>query len=152
MDPIRALCYGLIVAFAVLLFLAKRNPQQRWVFWLFGYCVGPRTDIQYLTRSQLWSSSWRFLAWGLFCLGLLMSVVKFPQLSGWGPGAPGSTVVLALVLVLLCGIGFVGGVYLFVRFLFRSSSYVPPPNSAAQIDAFRSAPIAPTPSAPCRER
>jgi len=117
---------GMIVVVALLLFLASRNPRQRWVFWLFGYSVGPRTDIQYLTKSQLWSSCWRFLAWGFFCLGMLMSLVKFPQLSGWGPGAPGTTVVLFLVLVLLCGIGFVGGLYLFVRFLFRPSSYVPP--------------------------
>jgi hypothetical protein len=126
MDPIRGFSTGLIVVFALLLFLAKLNPGQRWVYWLFGYSIGPRTDVKYLTRRQLWSSSWRFLAWGFICLSTLTALVKFPQFTGWGPGAPAFTVVLFLALVLLCGVGFVGGLYLFARFLFRSSNYAPP--------------------------
>jgi hypothetical protein len=130
MDPVDAYI-ALIVVFASLLFLARLYPQQRWAYWLFGYPIGPRTDIKNLTKSQLWSSAWRFLVWGLAFSALLASVVMFPNLSGWGPGAPGATVVVALAFVLLAGLGWIGGLYLLVRFLFRSSRYAPSVNRDA---------------------
>ncbi len=130
MDPVDAYI-ALIVVFASLLFLARLNPQQRWVYWLFGYTIGPRTDIKNLIKSQLWSSAWRFLVWGLVCSALLASVMMFPSLSGWGPGAPAATVLVALVFALLAGLGWAGGLYLLVRFVFRSSSYAPSVNRDA---------------------
>ena len=125
MNLIQVLCAGLVVAYSLLLVLAKLNPHQRWVYWLFGYSIGPRSDVKYLTKSQLWSSAWRFLAWGGLCFVALVALVKLPQLTGWGPGAPALTVILFLVLVLLCGMGLIGGLYLFVRHLLRDAKYSP---------------------------
>ncbi|MBD9478107.1 hypothetical protein [Pseudoxanthomonas sp. PXM02] len=126
MNLVHLLCTALIVTYSLLLVLASRYPNARWVYWLFGYSIGPRSDVKYLTKSQLGSSSWRFLAWGGLCLVALVALVKLPQFTGWGPGAPAFTVLLFLVLVILCGMGLVGGLYLFAWYLLRSPKYVPP--------------------------
>ena len=126
MSSFKLVAFGLIGAFLALLVVAAANSHRRWVYWLFGYSVGPRTDVKNLTKQQLWSSAWRFMCWGLVCLLGLVALVALPQFSGWGPGAPVETVALALVLFLLTGLGLVGGLYLLVRCVFRSSNYVAP--------------------------
>ncbi len=129
MPTFKLFLLGCVAAYAALLVAAAANPNRKWVYWLFGYSIGPRTDVGNLTKRQLWSSSWRFLCWGVSCFAGLIAIVKLPRLSGWGLGAPIETIALALILFLLMGLGFEGGLYLLVRCLLRPSSYVAPERS-----------------------
>lgn len=105
---------------------AEKNPRQFWVFLLYGTQLGPRTDVAHMTKNQLLESGLRFITWGLIFMaafwanGIIMAVIYAPH------DPAGFFIVIMTIIILFSSMGFVAGLYLIVRWFFRSSTYVPP--------------------------
>lgn len=121
---------GLDIALLVTVFtlakFARRNPDRPWVIILFRLSAGPRTDVQNMTKAQLLESSLRFMTWGLIFLSAFPAWALLFQFNGWNMDSFGF-VGPWILLTIFVGMGILGGAYLFLRYLFRSKSYVPPP-------------------------
>jgi len=113
-----------LIAVVVVLGLNPRWPLARFMF----RSRGPRSDVECLTRRQLFAEGVKFLY-----LALLLFLVV------WAVGSVGDAVGVDLlekplgmgvtfVCFILSGIFMLGGVYLLLRGLFRSAGYVPPPH------------------------
>lgn len=93
-------------------YLARKNPDAAWVYWLWGWEMGPRTNAPTMSRYDLRRSGVRFLLYALVLLGLLIATGHF----GFR-GAQDSMVALALLFVL--SLGFLmctaAGLYLLIR-------------------------------------
>jgi hypothetical protein len=107
---------------------AQKDPRKFWVLLLYGVQVGPRTDVAHMRKGELLESGIRFITWGLIFMSafwannILMAAI-------YAPNDPhGFFVVVMFLTTLFSGMGFLGGLYLLVRWLFRRSSYVPPSN------------------------
>jgi hypothetical protein len=106
--------------------IAQENPARLWVYLLYGHQFGPRTDVKYMTKRELLASALSFLLVGLIFFsvhignGILIKLFSDPR-------DPAAALVLIMFLsALFAGMGFIGAMYLAVRWAFRSRKYVPP--------------------------
>jgi len=92
--------------------LARKNPEAAWVYWLWGWEIGPRTNVPTMSRADLYRSGVKFLFWALVLFGLLIATGHF----GFR-GAQDSMVALALLFVFSLGflICTAAGLYLLIR-------------------------------------
>ena len=92
--------------------LARKNPEAPWVYWLWAWEIGPRTNVATMSRRDLYRSGVRFLFFAVVLLGLLITTGHFGLQNGEQPVAALLTVFVCSVSILLCS---VGGVYLLIR-------------------------------------
>ena len=113
-----------------------KNPQRFWVYLLYGMQVGPRTDVAHMTKTQLFESGMRFVTWGLIFLSVFWAngIAIMALYDRTADPHPFFAVVM-FASVISSGMGFVGGLYLLVRSLFRQRSYAPPSLPANEDDA-----------------
>jgi hypothetical protein len=134
------LILGLQIALAAsvlwLIWLAKRNPEKRWVSALFGFRFGPRSDVQNMTKQELLESAVRFVTWGLIFLSLFVGSSLLLEFAGLGRSIdlPGFLFAFLMLFSLFSGMGFLGGAYLFLRYLFRSRDYRPHAGAFDKLD------------------
>src|SRR5262245_3848048 len=84
---------------------------------------GPRTDVRYMTKVELFKSGTQFLGSGLVVLaGALGLALLVPEIEKIQPEIVG---VSGFAVLIISGMGILGGLYLYVRGAFRSTSYDP---------------------------
>ena len=83
---------------------------------------GPRTDVQFMSRSELFRSGRTFLAGGAI---LFASYIGFVVNAGPRFGDSAFSISVSAVFMLTGLVGISGGLYLFVRGFCRSASYMP---------------------------
>jgi hypothetical protein len=112
---------------------AERTPDRFWVYLLYGLQLGPRSDVKYMTKSELYESGTRFIVWGLIASSALLATGIVARALGASPDNSNLLLALWFGLTLLAGMCFLGGGYLLLRGSLRSQSYSPPqPRSAAE--------------------
>ena len=84
--------FGVVV---LLDYLARKNPEASWVYWLWGWEIGPRTNATTMSRHDLYRSGVRFLLYAVVLLGFLVATGQV----GFR-GAQESIIALALLFVL----------------------------------------------------
>ena len=116
-----------LIAFVVLLGVNPRWPLSRFMF----RSRGPRSDVECLTRRQLFAEGAKFLylavlafvvMWAAGSIGDVMGVDLFDR-----PLAVGAFFIVAL----LFGMFILAGTYMLIRGLLRSPRDVPPPHCGA---------------------
>lgn len=103
---------------------ARRSPSARWVGFVFGPLAGPRTDVERMTRSELFRAAASFNTWFLGGCSVTLLI-----LAGAGKnGIEQAPVVFGVgwVAAVLTAMAGAGAVYVLLRALFRSRDYVPP--------------------------
>ncbi len=85
---------------------------------------GPRTDVRYMNRAQLFGSARIFVAWGL-----ILFITHAAFLAAARNSLAESVVLASLwgAVMLSSLLGLAGGLYLLLRAIARPSSYLPPP-------------------------
>jgi len=116
------LTLGLFVI--VLQWWTRRHPKGRLARLLVSLQIGPKTDVARMSRAELFRSSLHFFAIGILALGLflLSSLLLNPETVST------SKLILffGFLLFLITLMGFLGGMYLSVRAIFRRRHSVPP--------------------------
>lgn len=125
---ILALNIALIALVWILRSKAKKDPSQFWVYLLYGLQLGPRSDVKYMTKIELYESGVRFVTWGLIFTSVLFAVAIAEKATNNPSDASLLLRGLQFGSALLAAMGFVGGSYLLLRGAFRSPSYSPPPS------------------------
>ncbi len=59
--PVLDLCLIALVCF--LRSRAEKNPNQLWVARLYGRQLGPRSDVKYMSKAELYVSGLSFILW-----------------------------------------------------------------------------------------
>ena len=119
----------------LLLRFLHKNLDKLWVRILF-IPFGPKTDVRYMTRSQLFKSASSFLICGSYLVALLVFTILL--MSPFYKNAEPDPLIFALIyfiLPVICAVFFLAAVYLFIRVLLRSKNYLPP-NSVLIRDSF----------------
>lgn len=101
----------------------KKNPESKLLNLLYTP-FGPRTDIAFMTRKELFQSAWIFLKWGFHCC-FLISVGVLCLSVYYGDKEPDMVAVIlpGFLLVIPCCMFFAATGYLLVRGLFRRKIY-----------------------------
>lgn len=129
--------YAALFAFIALL---RKNPG----WWLSQHLFsqwGPRTDVPCMTRRELFGEGLRFLLLGALCAAIFVTLAWV--LDRLGVAEAPAAMATTFLAFILSAMGFFAAGYLFVRGLFRSRRYVPPPDchkehtSAARSDQGR---------------
>ncbi len=110
----------------LLFWTARRNLEKRWVRILFGRMYGPRTDVKYMTRRDLFQSALSFLFWSIVSLFLCIFIIYLAGVVSKGGEFPTVGLVGLFAFVLFSGVGVTGALYLFIRGLLRDKDFVPP--------------------------
>jgi hypothetical protein len=112
-----------LIAFVVLLGANPRWPLSRFMF----KSRGPRSDVECLTRRQLFAEGVKFLYLAVLCFLALWAAGTVADAMGRDlferPLATGAFFIVAILFAMFV----LGGAYMLVRGLFRSPGYVPPP-------------------------
>jgi hypothetical protein len=127
MSPLAILLFW-VVLFGVIWFVRSRAEKNRWQFWvwlLYGLRIGPRTDVAQMKKAELLSSALRFLTWGLIFLSILLGGTMLLQYFYDGRNPHGFFLAVIMFLALFAGMGFIGGLFMLVRWLFRYASGAP---------------------------
>lgn len=132
---ILALNLGLVVLVWLLRASAKKDPARFWVYLLYGLQLGPRSDVKYMTKTELYDSGVRFIVWGLIFTSAFWAVGIAARFLHSSPDTSPLMAALWFGLSLLAGMGFLGGFYLVIRGLLRPHSYIPPSTSVERGDA-----------------
>ena len=98
---------------------SRRHPHDPWVFALWYLALGPRTDVSYMTRRELFESAAGFVTWTLFSVIALQLVLLSSPETG-SPWVQGVAFALALFLLM----GACGALYMLVRALLRRRAYL----------------------------
>lgn len=102
--------------------IAKRNPAGLISGLFFRTGFGPRTDVMYMTRSELFKSALVFICFGVLSIFIIF---LFQHFSIFGNIQAGE-LVLMFSLSLFATMGISGGIYLCIRGLCRRKNYIPP--------------------------
>lgn len=111
--------------------VALHFPDAPWVKLFFRTKFGPRTDVKYMTRNDLFWSAWMFMVYAAIFMVIFVGIwlifakrsTKGESLSLW------TTLTVVLLSFVVCTIS---ACCLLVAALFRKKDYVPP-NSEEQI-------------------
>lgn len=103
------------------------NPRWRLSRFMFK-SRGPRSDVECLTRRQLFAEGVKYLYLAVIAFLLLWIVAGIADamrndLEGSAP-VMGATFILGILMAIFV----LAGIYMLVRGVFRSSRYVPPPH------------------------
>ena len=113
-----------LIAFVVLLGANPRWPLSRFMF----RSRGPRSDVECLTRRQLFAEGVKFLYLAVLCFLAMWAAGSVADAVGGDlfeqPVATGAFFIVAILFAMF----ILGGAYMLVRGLFRSPRYVPPPH------------------------
>jgi len=110
---IALLLLGFTVGIVLLDYVARKTPEAPWVYWLYGWRRGPRTDVAHMSRRDLCRSGLQFLLWAAISFGVLAGI-------GWfGFKGERDLTNVFMVLLFVSTIVFLmclgGGLYLLVR-------------------------------------
>lgn len=113
-------CVGIlfIIVFA-LYHIALKNLDKEWVWVLYGF-RGVRTDVKYMTKSELYYSGLQFLKWSGLLLVILLLFAKLIE-SNFNL----TTGMLSFMLTIFSLMFFSGGIYMLIRGVFRKKNYIP---------------------------
>jgi hypothetical protein len=103
---------------------ARSNPNEPLTIVLFRLGFGPRTDVKYMTRSELFHSAASFLTWALI-FAIILLVLVFASFPG-GKEPPVIAEVFLFGITIALGMSGLAAAYLGIRGVFRSSKYTPP--------------------------
>ena len=110
--PFLIVLLAIIGGVVLLGYWARKNPEASWVYWLWDWEIGPRTNAPTMSRYDLVRSGVRFLFCAVVLFGLLIGIFQFGL-------QPGQESVLMLVLLFVLSIGFLmcaaAGLYLLIR-------------------------------------
>ena len=84
-----------------------------------------RTDVRYMSKHDLFVSSRQFLLAGALCAMVTGTAFMLAITDNRSEGPNFYLLVAAFVLTILTGMGTLGGIYLAVRAVLRSSAYDP---------------------------
>jgi hypothetical protein len=103
---------------------ARKNPDEPLTAVLFRLTFGPRTDVKYMTRSDLFRSAASFLTWALILAVVMLLLV----MTGFSSGREPPAIYQMLVFGIAIGLAMSGlaAAYLFIRGALRSPTYKPP--------------------------
>lgn len=102
----------------------RKNPNEPLAIVLFRLTFGPRTDVKYMTRSELFRSSASFLTWALV-FAIIVLVVVFAWFSD-GKEPPVISQVFLFAAIIALGMSGLAAAYICIRGIFRSPTYRPP--------------------------
>ena len=125
---------SVVIRLALVAFVVVLGVNPRWRFSRFMFrSRGPRTDVECLTRRQLFAEGTKFLFLAVFCFLALWAGIGIGEALGvdlmGGSTLGGVFVFIVSIFMLICA---VAGVYMLVRGVFRSPRYVPPPHCGAR--------------------
>jgi hypothetical protein len=86
---------------------------------------GPRTDVRYMTRAELFRSAWQFLLAALVMSVTCVAVAYFGSVANHSGDPTPLIQGLFFLFWVLAGMGFAGSLYLAIRGVIRSPSYDP---------------------------
>lgn len=117
---------AIFAALWLLLRFLRKNLHKLWVRVLF-LPFGPKTDVIYMTRTELFKSALSFFMCGAYLVLMLIFAILLmsPYYQNKNPGSF-FYALLYFILPLLCSVFFLGSFYLFLRGLFRRTDYVTP--------------------------
>jgi hypothetical protein len=113
------------VLYWISVYYARKYPDKRWPY-IFIMHLGPRTDVKYMSRKDLFKSSLTFIIYAIHLTIFFYLSVYFIYLS-YGDKEPPLTVmaIVCFAFPVLGGMCYLGSLYLFIRGLLRSENYVP---------------------------
>ena len=111
---------GLIALVWLLRRKATKDPRRFWVFLLYGLQLGPRTDVKQMSKAELYDSGIRFIILGLMCTSAFLAMAIAMRVLGGSPDTNAVLLGLWIALTLFSAMGFLGGLYLLLRGLFRT--------------------------------
>jgi hypothetical protein len=117
---------AIMVALILLLRFLHKNIDKLWVRVLY-LPFGPKTDVKYMTRSELFKSASGFLICGTYLVLLLIFTILLtsPFYKNTGPG-PFLSALIYFIIPVICAVFFCAAFCLFIRGLFRSKNYLAP--------------------------
>jgi hypothetical protein len=111
-----------LVAFVVLLGVHPRWRLSRFMF----KSRGPRSDVVFLTRRQLFAEGAKYLYLAVLGIGVIWVAGSVGEALGGDAFATTVGAAALFIVGILSAMFILGGAYLLVRGLFRSPRYVPP--------------------------
>ena len=126
-NSIISILLGLLELFYwVCIYFSRRNPDLNWPKVLF-IPIGPRTDVAYMNKKELFKSAISFLLWGIH-FTVLIVVASYLIFGVFYKNSEPHMVLVAIVCFVLpiaCGIFYFSSAYLLIRGVFRRRDYVP---------------------------
>ena len=109
----------------ICVYYSRRNPESRWPG-IFLTPIGPRTDVNNMSRKELFKSAGSFFFWGMHFAVILVagSFVMFKVIGNKSEPPMVLAGILFFGIPIACGICFLGAFYLFIRGVLRSRDYV----------------------------
>ena len=117
---------AIFAALWLLLRFLRKNLHKLWVRVLF-LPFGPKTDVIYMTRTELFKSALSFLICGTYLVLLLIFTILLtsPFYKNADPG-PFLSALIYFIIPVICTVFFCAAFCLFIRAVFRSKNYLAP--------------------------
>jgi len=117
---------AIMAALILLLRFLHKNIDKLWVRVLY-LPFGPKTDVKYMTRSELFKSASSFLICGVYLAALWFFTILLtsPIYKNTEPG-PIIFALICFIIPIICAVFFCAAFYLFIRAIFRSKNYLAP--------------------------
>ena len=117
---------AIFAALWLLLRFLRKNLHKLWVRVLF-LPFGPKTDVIYMTRTELFKSALSFLICGTYLVLLLIFTILLtsPFYKNADPG-PFLSALIYFIIPIICAVFFCAAFCLFIRAVFRNKNYLAP--------------------------
>jgi len=117
---------AIMTALILLLRFLHKNIDKLWVRVLY-LPFGPKTDVPYMTRSELFKSASGFLICGTYLVLLLIFTILLtsPFYKNADPG-PFLSALIYFIIPIICAVFFCAAFCLFIRAVFRNKNYLAP--------------------------